>query len=509
MRGHADIIRALEREPRKEFSTTQLVQALYPEQLKAIRARQEYGTKDQRRKAQVAKSALHRKALYHIGRLVTAGVLRIVRLDAHGEKIYSVTPSVRAVETTQGTTTFEHRTLNTGAIVDDLHEKRAFLYGEHSVLTRYNAVYIDAARLDGLGQVLRMTELAVRLTDDVVAIGNMHAHRAATGTDAVHDFISAVAVLTLDEGRRCVLLLETRGHDPLPFVKALAALTPRRVSAVLVVDGTSLKETKTLTALALLKERFEKVTIQYAPSKSEPLFPGRAGTHGFSAEHYKRFTEHESIPLTVVTAASACIDCERLANEQPHVVRESLARVATSLFSIAAQQRLVGTGAGILQAIHPEPAALVRDATIMLRLWNYDWEALSPVITSARESLLEDNRRHASVYRACGIAVHPRLELSSAFPKFHPELSGRAYRKWTVQSAQDLFTESFVKYRDARLAISATFDAIDRLRVFRSGQPTSAEIASELGILGASGFALITYDFKPLVGVRRLTEFFE
>ena len=120
MRGHADIIRAIQREPRREFSTTQLVEALYPRELRSAREQHEYGTKDQRRKAQAIKSALHRKALYHIGRLVESGILSIERLDAHGEKVYSVMPNVHAVETTKGPITIERPELNTGLIGDDL-----------------------------------------------------------------------------------------------------------------------------------------------------------------------------------------------------------------------------------------------------------------------------------------------------------------------------------------------------------------------------------------------------
>ncbi len=510
MRGHADIIRALEREPRREFSTTQLVDALYPHELRAIRERHEYGTKEQRHHAQTTKSALHRKALYHLGRLVSAGILDIVRLDAHGEKVYRVMPSVRGVDTRNGTVSFDQRTLNTSAIADDLQEKTVFLYDEPSALTRYNAAYIDAVRLDGLGQVLRIIELTVRLTDDVVAIGGLHAHKKAVmHDDTIRDFISSIAILTLDEGRRCVLMLETRNEDCLPFVRALTTLAPRRVSAVLVVDAKSLQQTATQTALMLLKECFEKVTIHYAPSREEPVFPGRAGPHGFSREHYARFTKQQDVSMNIVTVASACIDLERLQRQQPRTVRETLARVATTLFSVAAQQRLIGTGASLLQTIHPEPSLLVRDAAIALRLWNYDWESLSPVIASAHQPLLDNNQHHANVYRACGIAVHPRLQLSSAFPKFHSGLSGRSYRKWTVQTASDLLTPAFMKYRDTRLAMGRVFDGIDRFRVFRAGQPSGNDIATELNMLGAAGFALITYDFKPLVGVRRLTDFFE
>jgi hypothetical protein len=508
MGGTVDIIRALQREPAREFTTTALVSTLYPAELKVIREHLTFGTLERKRKAQYLKSALHRKALHHIGRLVRAGILTVTRFDAHGEKVYAVTPSVRSVRTTSSIEAIEPRVLATAPIAEELVAKRAFIYGHEGVLTRYNALYVDASKLEGFGHTLRATELAIRLTDDVVAIGGLHTHqRSVRDPEALHELISALTVLTLDEGRRCSLLVETRGEDPLPLIRTLAVLAPRRVLATLIVDGKSLAQSTTHEALAILRERLEKVTVHYAPNYTEPLFAGKAGTYGFLPEQFARHNERESA-VTVVTAASACIDLERLGTLPPHTVRETILRIATGLFSVAAQQRLVGTGAGILQTLSPDPASIVGDATIMLRVWNYDWEGSATTITSVLPLVEEQNRLHAHTYRACGIAIHPRIQLSSAFPKFNPDLTTRSYRKWSVASSTDLASASFTNYRNVRLAMNRAFGGIDRLRIFRSGTPSGSEIASELNVLGANGFTLITYDFKPFSGTRRLTEFF-
>lgn len=508
MRGHLELLRRLQQEPSREFTTSRLVEALYPVEWRRIRHSQEFGAKRDQRIAQAEKTRLHRKALYHIGQLVKQGLLAVVRLDAHGEKVYRVAGSGGSVGSAIGPITIEPRELSIPHLAQAIDDGSVALFERTSALARYDSLYLHAEHLDGLGQLLQLTESALRATSDTLAIGGTGALLSRYHLDDLREFVHSLILQTLDEGKTISLVLSLAQPGDRQLMHAVAEAQPARILLTVQAPPASLRDPLSHEILGVLQEKLGKITISPHGPEHPPAYTGRAGPYEVSKESWAQITTQET-PLVVVCRCSIAIDLPRT-NSMRASEYETFAReVGSGVFAIAAQQQLAATGASALSAILPTPAVALRHASVAVRVWNYDWSNPPQSLPLTRDAVREALRANAHVYRACGLPLEPTLLLSTAFTRFSDSLSARVYRKWSITRESDLHTAAFAEYRNARSHVASMLGGVDRLRIFRTSNPTSAQVAAELAWLGTLGFALVTYEFKALQGLRKLTEFLE
>ena len=210
MRGKLELLRLLQREPNKHFSTTMLVESMYPQETKSIRDRLQFGSKDERGTSQTLKSKLHRKTLYHLGKLVEEGVLEVVRVDTHGEKIYRVAQSRVSVATSSGTVHISQPELKLPMFEREREERTAFIFDERSALARVNAVYLDCTRIEGLGALSRLVEQTLRATSDVVCLGDFQVMVERYRHEDLQEFLDA---LVLENSRKAMLSTTRRAKS--------------------------------------------------------------------------------------------------------------------------------------------------------------------------------------------------------------------------------------------------------------------------------------------------------
>ncbi len=507
MRGHHELLRRFQQESGREYSTSDLVETLYPQQWRAIRQNQAFGDSRAQRVAQIEKTKLHRKALYHIGQLVAQGLLTVVRLDSHGEKCYQVALQYATVNSAVGAVTIEQKALNLPMITGDLENGTSFLFEQHSALSRFEACYLHGARLDGIGQLLHYAEHALRATSDMLAIGGLTRMLARYRAEDLREFVHALAMQTLDEGRSIVFILDVAYAGDRALALTLSETQPARIQAILNCSASSLRDPAAQQVLEAFRLRLGKLTVSSTLPNNPPVFFGRAGPYCVPKESWKLVCDGQ-VPSVVVSRASITLDLSSMKSAHANDVVALVNRSTKALFSMAAQQRLAGTGMTALENITPNSALTIQNSALIVRVWNYDWESPPSFLAQIGPTLAAGVAAHSHVYRACGMPLRPSIACSTAFAKYHASLSGRNYRKWTIGSDQDLHRPEFALYREARARITRELGGIDRVRIFRTGSPTSSQVAAELMWLTAAGFPLVTYEFKAISGVRTLKEFF-
>ena len=507
MRGHHDLLRRLQQEPGREYSTSDLVETLYPEQWRSIRKNQEYGDKRQQRVAQTEKTKLHRKALYHIGQLVVQGLLVVVRLDSHGEKCYQVALPSATVTSAVGSHTIQRRELSTSSIADEIGDKKCFLFEPSSTLSRFEACYLHAERLEGLGQLLQYAAHALRATSDTLAIGGFGEMLSKYRSEDLREFIHSLVLETMDEGRSITLILDMGFQGDRSLALAVTEIQPSRIQTILNCSASSLRELATHQVFEMYRTRLGKLAVTVLPRSTPPIFVGRAGPYAVTELGWAAVRAGET-PIVVVCRASVTMDLARFERAHASEVVALVQRATKAVFSIAAQQRIAGTGVAALANIVPTPARAVQHGALVLRIWNYNWETPPQYLRLLGETARGGIATHAAVYRACGMPLSLTIGCSTAFAKYDVNLSSRKYRKWTIGTDQDLHRADFAAYRDARARIATELGGVDRLRIFRTGSPSGQEVSTELAWITAAGFPLVTYEFKAIAGVRTLTDFF-
>jgi hypothetical protein len=503
MNPRGELLKALDAEPHKSFTTTILVEAVYPQQMRSIREQLQFGTPQQKRASQLFKSKLHRNILYYLNKLVEEGMLEIARIDAHGEKVYR--KQRRGTDVTAET---PFRAPKTHFIEDDLEQQRIFFLDEQNVLARFDAFYINCRRLEGLGQLLRIVDIALRTVHDTVCIGELQVLLGKYQKEDLQEFINTLILQTLDEARRVCITLDTRESDVSVFTRLIAEILPKRVNLVLICDQKSIFRKDTLACIAALQERNEKVNIHYPALHAAPLFIGRGGVYGIEEDDWKAYKNDPQQPVGfIVGQVSATLDMQRVAKLPPHHVRTLILNTAKTLYALASQQRTLHTGVQQLQAMDENIHLFFQYSAVYVRIWNYNWEEKPLILQSVTDELKTLTHTQQTIYRACGLPFHFNVHLSSAFNKYAKQLSSRQYKKYSVSSSRDLESSAFREYMEQRLTYLRLFNSIDRFRVFRTGNPTAEQIAQEVIRIGTYGFPLITIDFQRLHAVRKLTDY--
>lgn len=478
--------------------------------MRSIREHMQFGTAAQKRSSQTLKSRLHRKVLYYLGKLTEEGVLQVSSVEAHGEKIYRVANKSLSVQGSEGAIQITQHTPKTRYLHAELESGAAILFEEHSCLSHFDAFYLDCNRIEGLGQLTRTVEIALRAVHDVVALGDFQTYIQRYPSDDLREFLNTLVLQTLDEARSVCLLLDTRQAEVSSFVQLVAAILPKRVYIVFICNHKTVLSKDFQRCIEMLQERHEKVNVHFAPMHPLPLFIGRAGVYGIQEEEWQTYTQElsKTIPGFIVSQATIGIDMKKLERLPAHEVRDVLLRAGKTLYSIASQQRLVNTGVQQLRLLHPETYRFFQCTSVYLRFWNYNWETPPAIIDSGGEELRRFVHTQQTIYRACGLPFHFDLQLSSAFSKLHKGLSARNYKKYSVNSTHDTATPSFNEYTQQRLHYLQVFGNVDRFRVFRGGAPSPAEVAHEILKLSAGGLPFVTIDFQQLASTRKLTEYF-
>jgi hypothetical protein len=325
-------------------------------------------------------------------------------------------------------------------------------------------------------------------------------------TDELDEFLQVLSAAALDEARAICLELDARAVPVAAFVREYTNRLPKRIQLVFVCDARTTLSEPFLAAISYLESRSEKVNVHFASGKNKPVFVGSAGVYGFEPHAFEQFTRSRNIAC-VTSQVTILLDLGRLENAPAHEIRSAILNSARTVYALAQQQRF-STAMNGTEVLAQSASELYMAAHGYVRVWNYDWEKHHALLASVHEDLERLARNQESIYRACNLPYSCRVKLSSSFAKADKRLTPRQYRKWMVTHSHDLHTDQYERYIAQRRAFCALFSGIDRFRVFRAGNPTPQQVARELLELEQFGLPLVTIDFKPLRGVRRLTEYF-
>ncbi len=508
--GSDTIVRVLARQPNRSFTTTRLVEELHPAELEKIREHLQYGSAQHQRAAQNLKSALHRRTLHHINRLIAHGVLKVMRTEAHGERVYQLAAPTVHAHTQAGPVVLTQQSPHIHRIEAAVESKMAFFSHEGTLLSRVDALYLDCRKLEGIGILTRMLSAGLRAVHDVVCIDHFQVMIARyNGTD-IADFLRSAQVEALNESRTVCLRLDCDSHDCTAFLRQYSATLPKRIQLILAASSSTLQADSFAQYLQLLQDRHERIYVSNNSVRQSPLFVGSFGMYGFGVAEWHLYEEEmNDLPGCVLSQATIALDMQRLEKLPIHDQRSIFVCAAQTLHALANQQRFAGTALEQLRVLHCQPERLFLNAQTTLRVWNYNWNVDQTLLEMLSTELPARNKMQEHIFLACGLPTHCAIQLSSCFQKFHKELSARQYVKRSLQTSKELSNDHFKDYLAKRLRIAKAFGGVERLRIFRSGNPRCTDIAAEISQLTLAGFACASIDFQPLQGVRRLTEYLQ
>lgn len=525
------ILNKFKQDPLKEISTTELVRAVYPEEYGRIikDIDNEFGDRKITRKAYQRKAQLHRKTLYHLNKLVAEGVLKVSSVRGKGEKYFSLSidEGELVVEKKHKKIIISKPSISTSLI--DEYEAKGVVhkFDPDGWITKLNCILLESKKQEGVNKFYETIYSCFPEINDALGLNNFEQVIFNNTSENMNEVLKKLDIDTKDHDRIISLVINLREVSDdsrmSDFIKEFVRIKPRNINLIFKAESKELKSHEKLF-LKIIPEfvREElKLNIHNRKVHEAPLLLGKIGAYTLRENEWKDYEEKirgKTIGL-VLASTSIVIDADKLFSQGFNAgeFRKLFQRIAQVFLRVnMSKNKKAGDYFKKFDEFNkPNTKQFFAYQRNYIRLWNYDLseksqEHLPELLESAQQEMKGFCSAQHTIYRACGIPFSFDIALSTVMKRFIPELSQRKYSKSTIRSFKDFQQPETVERIQLRERLSRIFDGGDRIRFFRRGDFTPADIIRELVFLmNTYDLPLITYDFKERKGEIKLTNFME
>ena len=523
------ILNQFKKEPLKETSTTEIVRAVHPEEYsKIIRSiNSETADRKDKNNSMREKGQLHRKVLYHLNKLVDEKVLIVTNTKGKGEKMFSlnIEQGEIIVEKKRKTIIINKPSVSTN-LIDEYEDKKIIQkFDPESWINKVNCILLENSQQLGTNKYYDVIYNSLSEVNDALGLNDFEQIIQDNPSEEVDEFINKLDIDTKDHNLFVSMILNTqnfRDEEKIKqFIRNFARKKPKNIALIFKTES---KDVKLRTEL--FKEIIEqfsskeiKINLQNSRIHSPPMIIGKAGSYTIEKDEWENYKENirgKTIGL-VISQVSIAIDLYRFFRESPSAndFRELIMRTAKTMLQVNSTQRRKSNDyfKKLNDLNYPNTKKFFLHSNNYIRFWNYNLSDekqanLLELMQSAKKEIDIFCKTEETIYKSCGIPITFRINFSSVFKKFSPNLSSRIYHKTTIKRFKDFQSKEMSILISLKEDLTKIFDGGDRARFFRRGEYTAEEIIKEWAFLmNTHELQLITYDFKELKGDVKLTNF--
>ncbi|GIU69486.1 MAG: hypothetical protein KatS3mg002_0722 [Candidatus Woesearchaeota archaeon] len=519
----SEILNKFRNEP-KEYDTTELAKAIFPEYANIERLINS-PDKNLRNEGKKQKFQLHRKLLYYLNKLVDEHILVVSKIKEKGEKVFVLAIDEGNIVIEKG---YKKITITKPAAVSNYiekYEKEGLMkkFDEQTWISRLNAIMIECSVVSLEKSNMLLREL-FNSVNDVVAFNDFQRY---TRSD-YESFLQKISQISLDLDKTVTLIINFEDIDLKlfkSFITKYALIASKRINLIFNINSRDLQRHSEIFEHIIreFSERKIKINIKNKDLYIAPSIMGRSGMYTFDDQEYLVYTK--SIKGRVIglscSQSSIALNMNKffeIYNSDSEFRRAIINAAKVLLLANAVQRRKNNEYfRGINNQNTPYSADFYRFSKNYIRLWNYDWhkdlknnKEMISLLNSTKEVVENFCISEETIFKSCGIPIRFRIALSSAFRNFDVKFMGeREYRKTTVNGINDYYSGEIKDFIIAREKIFEIFDGCDRLRLFRGSDFSTDEVLREmLFLLNNYKIPFFTYDFSQLRGTVKLTNFF-
>ncbi len=525
------ILNTFKKEPLKEFSTTEIARATYPELYARIIRDINIPTHDKKtmQKARRKKGQLHRKVLYHLNKLVEEDILRVSKIRGKGEKYFAlaIEEGELVIEKKHKKIIISKPSVSTSLIDKYEAQKIIHKFDPAGWVNKINCILLESHLHTGLNKFYDLIYKCFSEINDAIGLNNFGYMIENSSQDNLREFIKKIDIDTKDHERYVSLILNMKNirddKKTGEFIKAFAETNPRNVSLILKTESQQIRNHKPLfnTIIDALSEEEIKLNIQNNRVHRAPIIIGKAGPYTLKKEEwhdYKHNIRGKTKGLAISNTTIA-IDVHRFFQQELGVkdFRSLLLKAAQTLLKInTTQKKKANEYFKILNNLNkPYTKKFFAYSKNYMRFWNYDWrekkhEHIIELMESSKNEINNFCKTQQTIYKACGIPFNFDIVFSSVFSKYTQDLSSRRYIKTSIHKFQDYHDPLVSSFISTREKLFKIFEGGDRIRFFRTKSFEPEELIRELSFLmNTYALPLITYDFKERKGGTKLTSYFQ
>jgi len=369
------------------LSTTDIISRVFAEDFRKIEndIADTVLSQESKEKARHLKAKLHRRALHHINKLISEGILVVKRVGAKGEKFFAPSMAGKAMDGTTDGLFFPQQHMPSAPIEGYENKDIIYKFEADTWIPRLNAVLIEATKFDTLKSLKDAIIVIFGIINDVVIMNDFEYLLEHFPIEEVVEFFMQIEAESRDYDKRVCLVVDFTNlmHDD-RLLQFFATIVPLRFkSFTIIFDVTSremMDHAHTFEKIVMLFSRYRlKLNIKNDELHNAPFGVGRAGPYTFAEKDWRGYVQNiypGPGKCLACTQASVVIDVKRFFDEfqKAHLFSDMVQKISKSMFvANSMQRRHANEYFKTLydNDMHHNLFALSR---MFIRFWNYEFE---------------------------------------------------------------------------------------------------------------------------------------
>ena len=507
-----NIISALRKED-IELSTSQILEQI---NISYSKLKQDLNSYNKKEIAQI-----HRKALYHLNRLVDSGIIRIVKHGERGEKFFILSLNDNE-EIIESFPKYKKRILPIRTTIPPMpiegYEQKEIVikYEPTTWMDRLNSIVVFSEKINDKNQLYELiTDKIFPVVNDTINLENFESlvnkqNTADTLKRLNEDCESYGKLLSIT-----INISEVRNKEN--FLKILELVSQnniKNINFVFSLTYTDMDEHFDLISKIIEVHLKNKKTFHIKNKRihESPYFVGKAGPYCFTDKEWKLAEElRKNVICLGCSQSTAIVDVNKFYNEYGFDTKKFSAVLfdisKSALRANSLQRRKAGEFLKNLTNLNKEyEAEFLNLSRNYIRFWNFGliYPGVSPelmlqMINKAKRKVNEFASAEETIYKSCGMTTRFKIALSCAF-ETAAKLSPAEYAKIEISDFNDLYKKETKAKLTAREELCKTFDGGNEVTFHYSGELSTQNITRQIGaILSTYNIPLFNYNFKEKV----------
>jgi hypothetical protein len=508
-----------------ELSTSEIVKSLYRKEFEELSETNYFEDPELELNLKRKKAQLHRKALYHINKLVNDEILKIKKVMGKGEKYFELAigkENELIIQKSRNKKIIISKPTMPALPIEGYENKNILKkYEEATWISRINSIVLLCKKIERIEKLKEIILESFSYVNDAIGVNDFEIIIEKTPIDKILNFFNDLEQECYDFGKSISIIIDfTNIKDEIKIIeiiKHFSTLNTKHINMIFDVDTKEIQKYQNLMENIIIY--FSKSKIQIHIKNQEchkaPYILGKAGPYTFNEDEWNIYKEEfeKTTPSIVCGQSAISIDVDGFFKETKSTsqFRQLILNSAkTLLFANSNQRNRSNEYFKFLLELNKPNTNLLFYSRSYIRFWNYGWkrnksedENTIESIKSTKELIDEFCTAEETIYKSCGMPTRFKVSFSCIFRDTYKELfTQEKFKKLQIKGINDLYSEDIKKIIFEKEKIFNIFDGGDRLRFYRGGIINEKEIIRELIIIMNSfKIPFFCYDFGQIKGL--------
>ena len=494
----SEILEIFKRKPGEEFSTTVIVQNVFPEEFtrlnKILEDKYTEGLKRKKAKRELAK--LHRNVLYYLNSLSDEGLIKETKTGVKNEKFFALN-----LESAESSQAFED--IKVPIVPIEGYTEKGIIYRLDGAgwAERVNCVLIEGNVVENLHELSKIIVIALSGVNDVVGINDFESQ---ISKDTII-FLRKLNNKCSDYSKKVSLIIDftnlVSSGDLLRLIPEILKL--ENLNLIFDVQPREFQDNNIFfeEAIKIYQKNGKEMYFKNQGIHKAPYILGRSGPYTFSEREWADYKReiYGKLKGIVIGQSTVMVDVDSFISEpkfNSEEFKRLMKKISESFLIInSIQRRKIENQFNSFIRYESSPKEIMFLGKNYIRFWNYGWkrknlnqEMLIDILRDAKDLINSFCAFEETIYKSCGMPIRFRNVFSCAAIEFIKTFFSKPkYMQFQIDSLKDFYNPDVKEILRTKERLFEVFEGGDLISFYKKGGYNPEDIMREIS------FVLNTY----------------